>query len=267
MQKDFFKRYLATVLTLTTMCNHKEIYHYTSINTLKIILKNKTLRLTNMDNLMDTSEYYYGVNLLKKSVMDYEESKNILTNKINIDLFDRFMFSGQLYSISCTENGDDLNFWNSYYVPKDSAISIGFDKDMIFDQNLIFNRCIYGNPYPKMNKNTYEWFKSLFSNPLLLHSDLNFIKITFQTAMIKNPCFSTEREWRAVSFPLIKTTTFKRGQRECQCFDYPINLNAIKRITIGPSSKTNENIDVINTLIGLYIPNAAMGYSSLPVSF
>lgn len=241
------------------------VFHYTSIGTLRLILQNKTLRLTNMDNLMDTSEYRYGVELLKQSVIDFE-SKNLIQNgNIDLSLFDRFMFTGQLYSTSATENRDDINFWNSYYVPKNEAVAIGFDKDLIFDNNLVYNRCIYGNPYPPMDYSTYLWFKGLFNNPLTISKDLNFIRITYQTALIKAICFKSENEWRAIGFPLRTIQHQNKGQIICSYFDYPINTGAIKSITIGPGSQSQSNILKVKDYIKEYIPNANLLKSIIPM--
>lgn len=77
------------------------IYHYTSLDTLSKILANRTLRFTNMDNLNDKSEYRYGVELLKNKILEYETNFGV-RNPFDVDLLDRFMFAGELFSISFT---------------------------------------------------------------------------------------------------------------------------------------------------------------------
>lgn len=45
-----------------------ELYHYTSLNTLQIILKNKQLRFTNRAYLNDKSEGTYVLSLCKEKI-------------------------------------------------------------------------------------------------------------------------------------------------------------------------------------------------------
>jgi hypothetical protein len=225
-----------------------KLYHYTSINTLEKILENKTLRFTNIDNLNDSSEYKYGVNLLKLKVLQYEKEHNIFPT-INLEKFDYFMFSGKLYSASFTENGDDLNFWNSYYVDKNNSVSIGFSKDKLTKCKFITNKCVYGDPYPKMDDATYLWFKKLFDNVMLIHKDKNYILITYQTAFIKQKCFESEREWRSISFPVGIISTFERHGKKCKYFDKNIDLESIEEIIIGPGGNQEENYNKVYNLL------------------
>ena len=52
-----------------------ELYHYTSLNTLQIILKNKQLRFTNRAYLNDKSEGTYVLSLCKRKLMSYGRGK------------------------------------------------------------------------------------------------------------------------------------------------------------------------------------------------
>lgn len=238
------------------------LYHYTSIGTLDKILSNKTFRLTNMDNLNDKSEYRYGVNLLKNKITDFEQ-KNHITDSFDLTLLDRFMFSGKLYSVSFTENVDDLYFWNSYYIDKDAPIALGIDKDILFDDNLILNKCIYGDPYPNMEFDRYVWFKNILT--LALSKDRELIHITFQTAHIKQNCFAIENEWRAISFPLSPIQEFYRGEDKCFCFDYPINIKAIKAIIIGPCKNQKMNYNIVCSMINKLELKVDIKCSQIPI--
>lgn len=241
-----------------------KVYHYTSIDTLNKILTNKSFRFTNLNDLNDKSEYKYGISLLKSKTQEYENKHNI-KNRINPDMFDWFLFDGDLYSTSFTENGDDLNFWNSYYIEKNNSLSIGIDKDRLFNGELSINKCKYGDPYPEMDSETYNWLKSLFGNVLLIHKDLNFIKITYQTAFVKQSCFSSENEWRCVTFPMGEVHTFRRRDRNCRYFDYAINLNAIVDIIVGPSNKQIDNFNSVNNLISKLGIEINVSRSNIPL--
>lgn len=241
------------------------LYHYTSLDTLYKILGNQTFRLTRMKMLNDTTEYSFGINLLKSKVREYEVTHHII-NKIDLSMFDRFMFRDELFSASFTEEKDSVIFWNSSYVPPNEGISIEIDKDCIFDDRLILNKCIYGDPYPKMDVQTYNWFKSLFDNPILLHKNLNFIKITFQTGLIKNQSFKVENEWRAVTFPLSKVNTFLKRGKQCDYFDYPLRRKGIKSIIVGPSNKQIENLHNLNDFLVESNWNINIYKSNIPLS-
>lgn len=241
-----------------------ELYHYTSIDTLEKILSNQTFRFTNMKDLNDSTEYSYGVNLLKKSVLEFEKRNGIM-DEIDLSMFDRFMFDGQLYSVSFTECEDDIVYWNSHYITPNKSVSIAVESNYLFDENVNIYKCIYTNPYINMCKERYVYFKRLFKYPFLIPEDGEWKQFTYQTAFLKQGGFSSEKEWRGVVFPLKNISTFNRNGRRCKYFDYNININGINRIIIGPSNYQNENIHKVNNLLRLLNLNIHIESSKLPL--
>jgi Protein of unknown function (DUF2971). len=212
------------------------LYHYTSFDAFCSIIKNVKLRLVNIRYLNDKSEYIYALNLLKNKTIEFEKNNNI-SKGIDLSMFDRFFFSNDLYSVSFCEKGNDLNLWRGY-CPPNGGISIGFDKDKIFPpHNIILNKCVYGNPYPPMEKERYEWFKFLFENVMLIHQNKEFIQMTYQTAYIKHEGFIGEQEWRGISHaPQTKQIYyFTRGKIKVPFFDVEFCKDSIQNIYIGPS--------------------------------
>lgn len=230
-----------------------KVYHYTSLEVLKKILLSHRLRFTKMHSLNDRTEYKYGIQLLKNKIIEYERN-NYISNKFDIELLDRFSFLDKLYSISFTENGDDLTFWNSYYVDKLTPVSIGFIPDAVFRNNeFVINHCIYDDPYPVMGKERYEWFIQIFDirNIMQISKNREYIHITFQTAHIKQKAFEIEREWRAVSFAPKDGTFGKylRNDKEIEYFDQDFKLESISEIIVGPSRQQEMNYKEISSLI------------------
>jgi len=229
-----------------------KIYHYTSLDVLKKILTSKTLRFTKINSLNDTSEYKFGIQLLKNKISEFENN-NKIENKLDLSLLDRFSFVESLYSLSFTENGDDLAFWNSYYVDKNIPISIGFMSKETFNKDFIINRCIYDDPYPIMGTERYQWFRSIFDvrNILQLSKNKEYIQITFQTAHIKHKAFEIEKEWRAISFVSKDSLAgkFNRNGKEIEYFDQYFNINSIREIIIGPCSHQEKNFKEVTSII------------------
>jgi hypothetical protein len=243
-------------------------YHYTSIEVFKKIVEFKKLRFTRMNSLNDKSEYKYGLQLLKNKIIEFENDNNV-TNRLDTNILDKFMFPDDLYSISFTENGDNLAFWNSYYVDKINPISIGFVRDKVFNREFIINPCIYDDPYPKMSAERYSWFRQIFEirNILKLPKNREYIHMTFQTAHIKQKAFEIENEWRAVSFPPknVLIGKFKRGEKEIDYFDQGINLNSICEIIVGPSSHQEKNyVEILQLIVDLGL-NSLVSKSDIPL--
>ncbi|HFK5508573.1 hypothetical protein [Elizabethkingia anophelis] len=244
------------------------VYHYTSFEVLRKILMSSKLRFSKMNSLNDRSEYHYGIQLLKNKIIEYE-IKNNITNKFDSELLEKFSFPNNLFSVSFTKNGDDLAFWNSYYVDKTMAVCIGFIKDKVFDSNYIINRCIYGDPYPPMSRERYIWFTEIFKhqNILQLSKNREYIQITFQTAHIKNKAFEIEQELRAVSFDVNgnESGKFMRNGKEVEFFDQKFNLDSIHEIIIGPSSLQNDNYLQVEELIKDKMIKCSLKKSVIPL--
>ena len=243
------------------------VYHYTSIEVFRKIVEFKKLRFTQMNSLNDKSEYKYGLQLIKNKIVEFENDNNI-SSRFDVNILDNFMFSDDLYSISFSENGDNLAFWNSYYVNKTTPISIGFVQNKVFNNDLIINPCKYDDPYPKMTKERYVWFKQIFDiqNILMLPKNREFIHITFQTAHIKKKPFEIEKELRAISFPPknVLIGKFYRGEKEINYFDQRINLNSICDIIVGPCSQQEKNYNEISQLIADNDLNSIVNKSDIP---
>jgi hypothetical protein len=245
-----------------------KVYHYTSLDVLKKILESKRLRFTKIDSLNDKSEYKYGIQLLKNRIIEFENNNNV-ANKFDTELLDKFLFSDKLYSISFTNNGDDLAFWNSYYVDKITPVSIGFIKDNVFSEKFIINQCVYDNPYLMMSKERYIWFRQIFDirNILQLSKNREFIHITFQTAHIKHKAFEIEKEWRAVSFRSNNGLfgKFNRNGKEIDYFDQYFNIESICEIIVGPSKQQDLNYQEISSLISNHKLNCLVEKSDIPL--
>jgi len=245
----------------------KTIYHYTSLEVLKKILDYKILRFTKMNSLSDKSEYKYGIELLKNRIVEFENN-NKIENKFDTKLLDQFSFSDELYSISFTENGNDLTFWNSYYVDKITPVSIGFVHDKVFSEEFIINYCIYDDPYPMMGKEVYKWFRQIFDiGKKEISKNQEYIHITFQTAHIKQKAFEIEKEWRAISFCSKNGLfgTFPRNGKEIEYFDEHFNIESIHEIIVGPSKQQELNCQEIESLISNHGLNCLIKKSDIPI--
>lgn len=245
------------------------VYHYTSLEVLKKILLSQRLRFTKINSLNDRSEYKYGIQLLKNRIIEYETNNNI-KNRFDTNLLDKFSFTDKLYSLSFTENGDNLAFWNSYYVDKTAPISIGFKSNIIFNNNdFKINRCIYDDPYPLMGKERYEWFKQIFDirNIMQISKNHEYIHITFQTAHIKQKAFEIEKEWRAVNFGSKNGLfgKFFRNNKEVDYFDQLFNVKSIFEIVVGPSMQQEQNYQEVISFLSNQELNFIVKKSTIPI--
>lgn len=241
------------------------LYHYTSFNAFNSIIESCKLRFTNIRYLNDKSEYLYALDLLKSKVLEFERENNI-SKGIDLSMFDQFFFSNKLYSVSFCENGNDLNLWRGY-CPSGGGISIGFNKDTIFTFGKIaINKCIYGDPYPPMEKPRYDWFKYLFDNVMLIHKNREFIQMTYQTAHIKHEGFIGEQEWRGISFApkQEQISYFNRGQIEVPFFDVGFFKSSIQNVYVGPSESQDEIFQKVRNVLLSNGINCSIEKSKIP---
>ena len=248
----------------------KIVYHYTSINTFEKILQSKALRFTNLRDVNDKSECYYGLNLLLDRVTDYENKRGIELNKrIPQSFFHHFFFTNYLYSVSFTENGDDLVFWNSHYIDKNKAVSIGFETATLENSGFRLNFCIYGDPYPhSLDADTYMMLRHFYLDPEQIPKNLKFIQMTHQSAHIKNESFEPEKEWRAIFLPhmRLEPNIFKRGDKSCRYFDLPFDVRAITKVVVGPAGDNIcRNIDMVKEIARKYKIEIDIDYSKIPL--
>ena len=115
-----------------------ELYHYTSLNTLQIILKNKQLRFTNRAYLNDKSEGTYVLSLCKEKIDElwpWEDGVYKRNTKKSFceyldDVFEKFDTSlFQSYQVSFSYKADSLSMWN-YYAQGDGC-NLQFSTDFL----------------------------------------------------------------------------------------------------------------------------------------
>ena len=246
------------------------IYHYTSIDTFQKILKSKSLRFTNLRDLNDTSEFYYGLRLLLDKITRYEIKRGIsLQYRIPHDFIKTLFldYSKNLYASCFTENGDNIVFWNSLYIKPNNAVAIGFDTNKLQTEKCKLRFCIYGEPpLHELDEEVYGMLLRLYKHPYTIQNDSNFLQTTFNPAYIKHKGFESEEEWRLVSVPHegVKTGTFNRGNKLCHFFDSPIDLNDMVKLVVGPGEEQFRNLDLVYTEARLNGVSAVIDYSRIP---
>jgi hypothetical protein len=148
------------------------MYHYTSIDALKSILENETIRLTNAKYLNDSAEIMYTLDLIldvsekvkahfliKKPEVPSEKGYNIMQQfdyfDKKVELLRQKMKSSldHLYILSTSTNNDSLMLW-SYYAQFD-GYNIGFNKNELEGKLLSKQFCFINNSNTNVERNDY----------------------------------------------------------------------------------------------------------------
>ena len=174
------------------------LYHYCSVETFFQIIKNQTLRLTNIQYMNDSEELHYGMDQLEKIGSVFLSGGKEYRGYIDI------------YAMCFSEEGDLLSQWRGY---GDNAegVSIGFDFSVLKDEDKLnipknsksnayyshsVQKVIYDDKEQRQKINEFIEYKKEISNQI--DSALTKRWHTLISSL-KNPNFNEEKEWRFIS--------------------------------------------------------------------
>ncbi len=203
------------------------VYHYCSLDSFYSIIKNSTIRLTNISKSNDRDEIRYCFDAfedtLRKSCMEFAQKyiDNIEVKKffseIDYDsLVSRAVINESLiYYVACfSSEADLLSQWRGY-ANDGKGIAIGFysrnfisAKDL---KNIKYNKIIYDMNTVKLGLHDYiiEKLKKAnlkAKNNLSISPYIDAINdiisgMVYNAVFYKNPVFQEENEWRLVFYP------------------------------------------------------------------
>lgn len=250
------------------------LYHYTSIQTLFILLTKSLKELERPKNepnslkfynlclwgshisyMNDPSENSFYFNTLKKALTNYG-IKNELTPKTPYlqtgkDLFE---CGEDPYVVSLCEDENSLTMWRCY-AANACGVAICFSYQKLSDY-------IKQNPSYKISKIDYkdegELYDSIDDN--LLQSVYNGIKneapssdfatisynLSLSTTLanridIKHKAYSDEKEWRLYTLQPVPSDFRERNGLIIPYYEFNLPLDAVERIIIGPCAEQNLN--------------------------
>lgn len=118
---------------------NEPLFHYTSLNTLKSIIENKTIRFTDYKFLNDPKELSLGLSYLKEFLFKVKnglELHNNINAKLNAEeAIKSINTDNDIYAISFSKKRDDLAMWNLY--GKD-GVCIKFNSNEFFKYLYVF---------------------------------------------------------------------------------------------------------------------------------
>ncbi len=253
-----------TVLEYINQAKPNSLYHYTNLNALIGIVKNKELWMSNLWFLNDKNEYCEGLDIIKseceKRKEEHKANKkiSIFLNTLNSAI--ALLQEQSVYIFSLTTNNDLLSQWRGY---GNSGVNVEFDLLSIPDVKLF--PCIYDpaqqekyvshifsqsielfssskecGTYPK------EWCTDKEEEPYwdaINVAGSNFIsKCNVACALIKNNGFAEESEWRMLKFSEENLCFLSKGT-----FIRPyvkLKLSGIEKIIKGIKIGQNPEIDL-----------------------
>ncbi len=191
--------------------NYEQLYHYTSLEAIQAIIRNRSFRASNIYMMNDPNELVHGKNYIcdwfSKGISDK------LSQHLKNDSSERF--SAFVFSLS--ELSDNMHLWEKYG-NNHKGIRIGFTpKNLIEYWNKIKGISVFLTPVVYHNYNSkflapygneFENFKNDFISTIESYfiensmSDIEFQNLIYCSSiiatMIKRKEWSSEREWRIV---------------------------------------------------------------------
>jgi hypothetical protein len=252
------------------------LYHYTDLNGASGIIISKSLRLTKLSYLNDTSELKLGISIFrdfaqkKAAEISNSEKKEFLYSAAH--QLDSFEETNICVSSFC-ENGDLLSQWRAYG-RANTAIAVGFSSRQLkrYTNNGLINlwKCVYD---PKIQTQimldlienllkSYDIIESVNGNKTSLWQKskkdlIGYFNTTFLriAPVLKNNHFCEEKEWRLITVPMkVNDDNYNAlitNDRVSQYYslDFTIfpeeGINLINTISIGPSKEQKLVADAL----------------------
>lgn len=255
--------------------NPPYLYHYTSIQTLFILLTKSLKELdrpkdepnslkfynlclwgSHISYMNDPSENKFYFNTLKKALNDYEIERELPPRSpylhIGKDLFEH---GEDPYVVSLCEDENSLSMWRCY-AANACGVAICFSFQKLSDY-------INNNPSYKISKIAYkdegEIHDSIDDN--LLESVYDGIiregsytgpstSLGFESSLsntlanridIKHKAYSDEKEWRLYTFQSFPSDFRERNGLIIPYYEFYLPLDAVERIIIGPCAEQTLN--------------------------
>ena len=175
------------------------IYHFTTVDNLKLILKSKELKFGNLEHSNDPLEHYYAKSIIEKAIKEFckNDLEEILLNfRMNIsnqqDLYmDGICFSKKLENVhNWAEYGD-----HGY------GVALGFDYDKLKELFKENNLCKYIDLMDVIysKKLVIENTKKIIDSPSPSYE--KGLKLGKLYLRIKQPSYFVENECRIIHLP------------------------------------------------------------------
>lgn len=191
------------------------VYHYTSLDAVKGILRNKDICLwgTRYDSLNDPTDCIYAEEDILPEFKEFLKEKSVNENELeDIKIYP--------YVVSFSRIEDDFNMWRMYK----AEIAIEFDAEVIKNMvdakqeknsiasqdELFWGEC----KYPKGKKEKHQAFAELYNTTP--STDKPVIEAREILPLIKRPEFANENEYRLYAFDCNLAVGDGENARECE---------------------------------------------------
>lgn len=267
------------------------LYHYTSIGSLMDIVESKVLWASHIYYLNDSAEIVFASRLLK-NLVDKRISKALLREeKEFLEQFHSWLETFittpyHIFVFSLSEKGNLLSQWRSY-TPHEKGVSIAFTPNFLTrkvqDQNLRIAKCLY-------ERDEQETLMSELLNRMLITSSREKEEIKTSSfhvymdkfrsdilkvfALIKDPAFKEECEWRIISQYYPKYTVpeikFREGASmlvpyiEIKIGNKGTSELLFEQIIIGPTQHNNLSMSALSSYLSNKKVCSATASSAIP---
>lgn len=270
----------------------EQLYHYTSLNGASGIMSSKSIWLTKLEYLNDTTELKHGLSLVAHCC---ENAKRTISDARKIELLDQVVSrTSSLEKInicvaSFCENGDLLSQWRAYGNGC-KGVAIGFSGNALKHNNkgLKLWKCVYD---PRMQRQICDEMVSMLLKsydiamtncPEALQNKntediLGYFTSTILRVapILKNLHFSEEKEWRIFSHPVscddpnynIIISDDRMSQYYALSFDADQKgeYNYISHVNVGPSRNPHQLMDSLSLLLRKNrLRCSGVGHSTIP---
>ncbi len=263
------------------------LYHYTSQSGLLGILKSKTIWSTRIQFLNDSREFVHTLDLWKETIEGAIKEAGANTELPEVLRVLNGLHRGldstpkiPMHVACSSEDGDSLSQWRGYS-PGGSGFSIGFNAAQLMDaalrQSCFLARCIYDPAKQqqlvrKLLEISRARCKTKRPEDGSDRWSLDIIHdFVFLAAVLKNPSFEEEREWRIVTGE-ISDRHPQMGIRPGKTMPVPyFGFELAKpdevldlEIVVGPSPESGLAVESVKSLLAIHKCKGAARPSVVP---
>lgn len=247
------------------------LYHYTTQEAFLSITDNRQLWATDMRYLNDWSEIEIGAALAEEFVdgfFDRVQEEKIFDGLIagvgellkqkreDLARIVYAMEDIEVFVFSLSEEGDQASQWRAY-AGTTGGVSLGFNKALLEalakDQGLAMRRCVYEEARQR------ELIQQTIPEMPLILPEEKLKRFFFELAkllpVLKDGCFSEEKEWRLVSdftLDVRERLGFRAGRGTIvpyQPIAFSDEPTALAQVTIGPTSEEELAESAVKSLL------------------